>query len=641
MNLLRKMPLGITRTIALCSLFFILYYLYLWQVVDPRLIYHEGGNGWDFPVFYIGWEFFRRFISYPGGLAAYVSAFWAQFFYIGWAGALVATVQAWLLWLCTGVIVRAASGRRIRWVGFVGPILLLTLYARYVYPFVYEHDVYPFDIAMDLLIVLGLACLYMMTTSRARPVNLAMFVVLSIIVYVVAGGVYLLFSAVCGLYELLFRRRLAIALIFLVTPVMAAYVVSKVFFNINAVDAFNGFMPRFFGGDTLTLTVVYALYLLLPLTLVGLWFADLLHKGGKVLSIPSTAAGSPKATKKIEQGRLGRLRVWLGGESAATVAPLLAIIASLLVAYFYHNTKLKAMIAVDYYASRGMWSKVLETAGPYQHNKLINHSIDLALYHTGRLGNDMFTYSQVPGALMLSKESETPIRWWRSFDTYIYLGHMNIAESILSFCMETYGERPVVLRRLALVNIVKGNTGAAKVCLGALSRTLFDADWAKDYLEKIERDPNLSTDEEIQRLRGMVPETNREFKSLDENLFLDLLDKNRGNRMAFEYLAAHYLLTGQLDKFAGILDRLDDFDYKAIPRSYEEAILLYNYINNKKIELPSRKISQESVKRFNGFNHTYMSVYGGDKARAFDKLAKNYGNSYFFYYIYGYSGMEK
>ena len=167
--------------------------------------------------------------------------------------------------------------------------------------------------------------------------------------------------------------------------------------------------------------------------------------------------------------------------------------------------------------------------------------------------------------------------FWELSDTYIDLGQMNMAEYSLVMSMEMYGERPIILKRLALVNMVKGKTGAAKVCLGALSRTLFDAGWAKEYLAKIERDPNLSTDKEVQQLRSMMPAIDRDFTSVDENIFLDLLDKNRQNRMAFEYLMGFYLLTGQFDKFAGNLDRLDDFDYARIPRVYEEAILFYSY----------------------------------------------------------------
>lgn len=631
------MPLGLIWTMVLCLLFFILYYLYLWQVVDLRLIYHEGGISWDFPVFYTGWEFFRKFITYPGGLVSYVSAFLAQFFYIGWAGPVVATAQAWLLWLCTGVIMRAAGGRRIGWVCFTGPILLLIIYARYTYPFANERYVYPFNIAMDLLTILGFSYLYMAATSKAKPVNLVIFAVLSIIVYVVGGGEYLLFSVICGLYELFFRRRAATALVFLIAPPIVAYLASEFFFDAGITDAFNGFMPHFFGGDKLTLTVVYALYFLLPLGLLGLWIAGLLRKGER------TAPARPlKTIGKTGRGRLERLRMRLAGESAAAITPVLAIIAGVLVICFCHNTKAKAFIAVNYYVNRGMWNKALETARPYQHNKFISHAINLALYQTGRLGEDMFEYDQVRGALTLSGESETPMgRWW-SFDTYIEMGHMNIAESMLALSMDTFGERPIVLRRLALVSMVKGDTGAAKVYLGALSRTLFDAGWAKDYLEKIELDPNLSTDREIQRLRGLMPETDREFNSLNENLFLDLLEKNRGNRMAFEYLTAYYLLTGQLDDFAGIIVRLDDFGYKFIPRSYEEAILLYNFMTKKnKIELPGSEIGREATQRFKGFNDIYLGRYRSNKKLAFNELAGNYGDSYFFYYVYGISGLKQ
>ena len=124
-RLLRRLLQSAAGTVVLTMLFFVLYYLYLWQVVDLRLIYHGGGSVLNFPVFYRGWEFFRQTVFWPGGLVGYISAFFAQFFSIGWAGPLIAAFQAWLIWLCIGSIVRISSGRRLRWVSFVAPILLL------------------------------------------------------------------------------------------------------------------------------------------------------------------------------------------------------------------------------------------------------------------------------------------------------------------------------------------------------------------------------------------------------------------------------------------------------------------------------------------------------------------------------------
>jgi hypothetical protein len=319
---------------------------------------------------------------------------------------------------------------------------------------------------------------------------------------------------------------------------------------------------------------------------------------------------------------------------------LLATIVSVVVVYFCHNAGLKAQIAVNYYSCNGMWREVLKASARWPQSKLMNHAANRALYHTGRLTQDMFVYGQPPGGLMLSGETENPSAWWRLFDTYIDLGHMNLAESMLILSMDAYGERPLFLRRLALINMVKGNTGVAQVYLGALSRTLFDRDWARSYLEKIECDPNLSTVEQVQHLRSIMPEIDRDFESLSESIFLDLLDKNKGNRMAFEYLAAFYLLTKQLDKFVGILHRLDDFDYVEIPRVYEEAILLHRFVG-KKVELGGREISRQSQERFNRFCNVYFGQYGGNRRAAFDKLARDFGDSYLFYSLYGLSGMKK
>jgi hypothetical protein len=292
-----------------------------------------------------------------------------------------------------------------------------------------------------------------------------------------------------------------------------------------------------------------------------------------------------------------------------------------------------------------MWSKVLEIASRHPKSKMINHLANRALYNTGRLTQDMFKYGQHPDALLLTSEFSTPAAWWRLADTYIELGHINLAEFVLNLATDAYGERPIFLKRLALVNMVKGNTGAAKVYLGALSRTLFEADWARAYLKKVECDPNLSTDEEIQHLRSIMTGTDRDCKSLEkkDNFFQDLFAKNRNNKMAFEYSQAYFLLTHQIDKFIGnlTLHSLKDFDYSRTPLVYEDAILAYNMVAKKDSELHGWKTSVESRERFDNFRNILRTQYGGDKNLAFKALAENYGDSYLFYALYGRSGLKK
>jgi hypothetical protein len=54
-----------------------------------------------------------------------------------------------------------------------------------------------------------------------------------------------------------------------------------------------------------------------------------------------------------------------------------------------------------------------------------------------------------------------------------------------------------------------------------------------------------------------------------------LLKRNPRNKMAFEYLMACYLVTGQVDKIVANVGKLREFGYERIPPLYEEAILIY------------------------------------------------------------------
>ena len=100
--------------------------------------------------------------------------------------------------------------------------------------------------------------------------------------------------------------------------------------------------------------------------------------------------------------------------------------------------------------------------------------------------------------------------------------------------------------------------------------------------------------------------------------------------MAFEYLMSHYLLSCQLDEFALNIRRLDDFDYPAIPRVYEEAILVYTAASGKQIDLNGRRIRPETLERFQRVCNILAS-HGNDHAGALREVARDYGGSFFWW----------
>ena len=91
--------------------------------------------------------------------------------------------------------------------------------------------------------------------------------------------------------------------------------------------------------------------------------------------------------------------------------------------------------------------------------------------------------------------------------------------------MEMNGQRPMILQRLALIKMVKGDLDSARVYLNALSRTLFYSDWAKRYLAELESNPDLLGDEQIQNLRQIMPKKDHGFRSYDnDKMLMDLLE---------------------------------------------------------------------------------------------------------------------
>ena len=620
-------------------LFFILFYLYLWLYVDLRLIYHGAGVITNFPVFYKGWTFFLPFLSYPGGPVEYLSAFLSQFFYYSWAGALVVTVQAWLLCLCVDYLLKAADLRRIRWICFVLPILLLVLYTRYTYFF---------DTTMALLTALLIACLYVkMTLSRTTTLSyLITFLFLSVILYYLAGGAFLLFAIVCAIYELIFRLQWKMSLFFLLSAAVIPYIVGLLVFRVSIIDAFCNSLPfswkiLYYEARKREVTTVYLLYLFLPLTLFVFGLLQIL---GKRLHSVKKRTGRKSGKKHRNKSSNLLLKIFFRYRRSTklkwAVESLLLIAVAGSIVFFSRKDNLRIRFKVDYYAYHKMWPELLTSAQHNAENPFIAHAVNRALYHVGQLGYDMFSWPQHPNYLFLS-DKRYKWTYWQIFDVFLDLGVVNMAENALTECLEGLGDRPMVLQRLALLNMVKGNLGTAKIYLGVLSKTLFHADWAKHYLDLLETDPDLSTDKYIQHLRSLCLDKDCPIYTLFKERTLSwLLERNSQNRMAFEYLMAWYMLNKHLGKLVQNLERLQDFDYPELPTHYEEAALIYIYGTGKSLNLSGYSPSPQKRRQIEDFSRI-ISSYGGNKQAASKELSKKFRNTYLFYYVYGSSGANK
>jgi hypothetical protein len=541
-----------------------------------------------------------------------------------WIGPVVVILQAWGIALCIDMIVEKCGGKWFGCMRYAPGIVILFFYTSYVYHF---------ETTMAMLVVLGLFNLYIRINSQKWQRSLVWFAVLMVFAYYVAAAGSLLFLIMCGIYEIAIKKQGITGIECLLFGVAVPLLIGVYGFGVSHLEAYSELMPwswRITKYDLLNRMIpwLYGMYGCMPTFLLLMGFLN--------ESKRKTSIGRWKNKKDKKKSRQKMRRT--GSDSSGRVIKWVACTAVLLgVAgggiYYFVNDQLKTLYEIEYCRGQSNWEKVLELAEKQPGQLLSMQARNQALYHLGRFGDEMFNYLQHPDGLMLSHAAFTK-SYWHKYDLYIDLGLVGQADEVLTESMVAFGDNPFILKKLAMVNMISGRNQTARVYLGALQKRLFFGEWAGEYLVKLENDPELRGDNEIQRLRALIPkEDEGRVLATPEMQLKAQIENGKRNKMAFEYLLALYMLRGQMWNVVEVADVMEKYDYEKIPIAFEEAILLNNKHNKKKISLQRLKIRDETKRRFDEFMAETVRYRTKDAARS--ELTRKFRNTYMYYYFYG------
>ena len=598
------------KWLFLCQpvLFFIFFYLYLWLWIEPRLIYHAFGVYLNFPVFAKDWLFLKESLSYPGGPIHYLSGFLSNWYYFSSTGALIITLIAWCIWRCTDILITLTGAPRWRIISYLPAILLLIINGIYIYPL---------TTILALLASLFLAIIYEKLSMSDTLRRTVLFLVMFVILYYIAAGASLIFACLAGIYEIVVYRRWFSGVLSLVFGLALIWLMGVYIFNLEIPNAYLSLLP-FQNAVNETDAMVWGriylecLYLFFPTVILTVALCRNLFRKKRILQ-----------TKKN----------WITQTCALACAVLLAI-------FFSFDTNKKKLLEVNYFCRFQMWNRAVDTIRKIPlkfYNIYCNHDVNRALYYAGLLGDRMFSFPQDPSALLLftSDSRHSYIRFMKISDISIDIGNVNFFEIKAHELLEAQGYNPYILMKLAMVNIAKGQTESAMIFLNSLAKDLIYGPVAQDFLQNLKSHRPITNDE-ITYLRSIMLADDRAYIHTleDEHLLQALLKRNPKNKMAFEYLMAHYMLTGKLEKFVENIIRLEEFGYNRIPRHYEEAILLYRGNTGKQVDLHNRKISAESIKRYNKFGSLYQQFGNNKPGLKKAMLSEGLNNTYFYYGLF-------
>jgi hypothetical protein len=300
-----------------------------------------------------------------------------------------------------------------------------------------------------------------------------------------------------------------------------------------------------------------------------------------------------------------------------------------------------------YSAEREQWADVLTYARRLPPSDAWNvFQVNRALYHRGELLERMFAYPQVADSVptltlqfasLTTTAQRAPLECG---DILFELGRINESQHMAYEALELFGERPHTLQRLVYLHAIKGEPDAARRFLAVLERSLLHRGWARDCLRQLDSDPKLAGVPVVASRRELMVDRDFTGKLELEPMLVQLLERNPRNRMAFEYLIAYYLLTRQVDKLAANLHRFDDFGQTRLPRHCEEAILIHlDATGTQATDLGGRQISPETRRRSAEFVQAAGRLEGNASA-AFAALHRDFGDSYFFFYVFGHNDLQ-
>lgn len=245
-------------------------------------------------------------------------------------------------------------------------------------------------------------------------------------------------------------------------------------------------------------------------------------------------------------------RKWISSSKNFVVtACSFALVAIIMGTLVWKNANFRAekVMQYDFMARHQQWNRILETVSREKPNNQIGVTVqNLALAMHGVLLDQLFNYNQNGIAGLLPDVKEDATSPLPTAEAFYQLGMINVAQRTVFEAQEAildFQKSARCYKRLAQTNLINGQYEVARKYLSALQKTLFYRDWANETLPLLGDEAAIAKHPEYGRLRKMAYDDDFYFSDhVTPEMLQSLYLRNRDNGLAYQYLVAYYLLTG-------------------------------------------------------------------------------------------------
>ena len=218
------------------------------------------------------------------------------------------------------------------------------------------------------------------------------------------------------------------------------------------------------------------------------------------------------------------------------------------------NFKAEKVMQYDFMARYQQWNRILETVNAEKPNNQIGVTVqNLALAMHGMLLEQMANYNQNGIAGLLPDVKEDATSPLPTAEAFYQLGMINVAQRTVFEAQEAildFQKSGRCYKRLAQTNLINGQYAVARKYLSALQKTLFYRDWANETLPLLGDEEAIDRHPEYGRLRQSAYTEDFYFSDhVTPEMLKSLYYRNKENRLAYQYLLAYYMLTGDREGY--------------------------------------------------------------------------------------------
>ena len=225
------------------------------------------------------------------------------------------------------------------------------------------------------------------------------------------------------------------------------------------------------------------------------------------------------------------------------------------------NFRAEKVMRYDFMARHQQWNRILETINAEKPNNQIGVTVqNLALAMHGLLADHLFDYNQngVAGLLPdVQSDATSPLP---TAEAFYQLGMINVAQRTVFEAQEAildFQKSARCYKRLAQTNLINSSYEVARKYLTALQKTIFYRDWANETLPLLGDEEAIDKHPEYGRLRRFACNDDYYFSDqVTPEMLEKLFFSNTDNHLACQYLLAYYMLTGDREGYAKLLQEL-------------------------------------------------------------------------------------